>query len=41
MNVPPFGISILRARKSRGEKKQDGQKKVCGNVTGRRKRKQT
>jgi 1,4-alpha-glucan branching enzyme len=41
MNIPPFGISIMRARKSRGEKKQDGQKKMRSNVTGRRKRKQT
>lgn len=40
MNIPPFGISILRARKSRGEIKQDGQKKMRSNVTGRRKRKQ-
>ncbi|MFC3884705.1 1,4-alpha-glucan branching enzyme [Bacillus songklensis] len=41
MSIPAFGISILRARKSRGEKKQDGQKKVRSNVTGRRKGKQT
>ncbi|MGE7219352.1 1,4-alpha-glucan branching enzyme [Priestia koreensis] len=41
LNIPAFGINILRAKKSRGEKKKNGQKKMRSNVIGRRKREST
>jgi 1,4-alpha-glucan branching enzyme len=38
MTIPPFGISILRPVKKRGERKKDGEEKVCRHVIGRRAR---
>lgn len=38
MNIPPFGISILRAKRKRGERKQHVKKEMRSDVIGRRKR---
>jgi 1,4-alpha-glucan branching enzyme len=38
MTIAPFGISILRAVKKRGEKQKNGKKEVCSNASRRRKR---
>ncbi|PLR98282.1 1,4-alpha-glucan branching protein GlgB [Bacillus sp. T33-2] len=40
MNIPPFGISILRPVKRRKERKTDDKEKVRSNAVGRRKGKQ-
>ncbi|AQX53397.1 1,4-alpha-glucan branching enzyme [Priestia flexa] len=38
MDVPPFGISIMRTKKKRGERRNNVKKEVRSDVVGRRKR---